>query len=161
MHALGVADAILSIHNEAALDDVDDLAVMGDRHGARLFQSMGEIILLDDVPIDGCRASAIHGGHMRACHADQCRGNFHARRGLGLSTERVIACEAAARSTIIPFLIPSEGSMPTPRMRMEWLSSTRPTSVQTLVVPTSMPTTISSIGLLTQSVIRCGWVGHI
>src|SRR5215216_6177266 len=102
------------------------------------------------------------------------------------STERVMACDAAARSTIMPFLIPSEGSMPTPRMRMERLSSTRPTSVHTLVVPTSMPTTISSINtffyrvqefpsttrragvllqyapnLLTQSVIRCRWVGHI
>src|SRR6185436_5895079 len=61
------------------------------------------------------------------------------------STERVIACEAAARSTIMPLRMPSEGSMPTPRMRMDLLSSTRPTSVHTLVVPTSMPTTISSI----------------
>src|SRR5215216_6960528 len=84
MHALRVANAILSIHGEAALDNVDDLAVMGDRHGARLFHSMGEIILLDDVPVDGCRASAIHGGHMRARHADECRGNLHARRGLRL-----------------------------------------------------------------------------
>src|SRR5512147_1134441 len=60
-------------------------------------------------------------------------------------TERVIACEAAARSTMMPFLMPSDGSMPTPRIRMDLSSSTRPTRVQILVVPTSMPTTISSI----------------
>ena len=35
------------------------------------------------------------------------------------STERVIACEAAARSTMMPLRMPSEGSMPTPRMRMD------------------------------------------
>src|SRR5215216_5568084 len=75
------------------------------------------------------------------------------------STERVIAWEAAARSTMIPFLIPSEGSMPTPRMRMDLSSSTRPTSVHTLVVPTSMPTTLSSI-LLNPVIGRSG-VRHI
>ncbi|MFN8460224.1 MAG: hypothetical protein U0X93_00410 [Anaerolineales bacterium] len=43
-------------------------------------------------------------------------------------TERVMACVAAARSTMMPLRIPSEGSMPTPRMRMDLSSSTRPTS---------------------------------
>src|SRR5215211_6027322 len=89
-------------------------------------------------------------------------------------TERVIAWEAAARSTMMPLRIPSEGSIPTPRMRMDLSSSTRPTSVHTLVVPTSIPTTISSIStfcdlslsvtfpyLLTQPVIRRGRVHHI
>src|SRR5512139_4282878 len=76
------------------------------------------------------------------------------------STEWVIAWEAAARSTITPLRIPSEGSMPTPRMRMDLLSSTRPTRVQTLVVPTSMPTTISSM-LLTYPVIGCSRIRHI
>src|SRR5215217_1158078 len=61
------------------------------------------------------------------------------------STERVMACEAPAKSTITPLRMPADGSTPTPRMRMDWLSSTRPTSVHTLVVPTSMPTTISSM----------------
>ncbi len=58
-----------------------------------------------------------------------------------------LAAEAAERSTMMPLRIPSEGSMPTPRMRMDaaLASSTRPTRVHTLVVPTSMPTTISSI----------------
>src|SRR5215208_682932 len=76
------------------------------------------------------------------------------------STDFVIACEAAARSTMIPLRIPSEGSMPTPRMRMDLSSCTLPTRVQTLVVPTSMPTTISSI-LLTHPVIRRSWIRHI
>src|SRR5690349_18480761 len=76
------------------------------------------------------------------------------------STERVIACDAAARSTMTPFLIPSEGSMPTPRMRTDLSSSTRPTNVQTFVVPTSMPTTISSI-LLTHPVIGRSRIRHI
>jgi N-methylhydantoinase B len=60
-------------------------------------------------------------------------------------TERVIACEAAVRSTMIPLRIPSDGSMPTPRMRRDKSSSTRPTRVHILVVPTSMPTMISSM----------------
>src|SRR6266540_7026590 len=76
------------------------------------------------------------------------------------STECVIACEAAARSTMMPLRIPAEGSMPTPRIRTDWLSSTRPTSVQTLVVPTSMPTTISSMSF-THPVIGRGRIGHI
>src|SRR5512144_2512540 len=62
-------------------------------------------------------------------------------------TDLVMTWAAAFRSTITPFLIPSEGSTPDPRIRMA-LSSTRPTRVQTLVVPTSIPTTISSIGYL-------------
>src|SRR5574339_451526 len=76
------------------------------------------------------------------------------------STERVTACEAAARSTIMPLRMPSEGSMPTPRMRMDLSSSTRPTRVHTLVVPTSMPTTISSMSF-THSVVWRGRIRHI
>src|SRR5687767_6932993 len=75
-------------------------------------------------------------------------------------TDCMIACEATDKSTITPLRIPSEGSMPTPRIRMELLSSTRPTSVHTLVVPTSMPTTISSI-LLTHPVIRRSRVCYV
>src|SRR5512140_387095 len=74
-------------------------------------------------------------------------------------TDFVIACAAAERSTITPFLIPSEGSTPDPRMRMA-LSSTRPTRVQTLVVPTSIPTTISSIGYLLLLIEWCIQVFH-
>src|SRR5512146_2981916 len=76
------------------------------------------------------------------------------------STERVIDWEAAARSTIIPLRMPSEGSMPTPRIRMDLSSSTRPTRVHTLVVPTSMPTTISSMSF-THPVVWRARVGHI
>ena len=61
------------------------------------------------------------------------------------STERTIARDAASRSTITPFVMPFEGSMPTPKICSEPASCTRPTSVQTFVVPTSIPTTISSI----------------
>ncbi len=75
-------------------------------------------------------------------------------------TDCMIACEAADRSTMTPLRIPSEGSMPTPRIRMELLSSTLPTSVHTLVVPTSMPTTISSM-LLTHPVIRRSRVRYV
>src|SRR5688572_21035823 len=75
-------------------------------------------------------------------------------------TDCMIACEAADRSTMTPLRIPSAGSMPTPRIRMELLSSTRPTSVHTLVVPTSMPTAISSI-LLAHHVIRCSGQRHV
>src|SRR5574340_205268 len=61
------------------------------------------------------------------------------------STERVMACDARPRSTMTPRRMPSDGSIPTPMMRMVFSPSTRPTRVQTLVVPTSMPTTISSM----------------
>ena len=40
MHPFRIANAILSVHGEAALDDVNDLAVMRDGNGARLFERM-------------------------------------------------------------------------------------------------------------------------
>src|SRR5574341_1333640 len=72
------------------------------------------------------------------------------------STERVMACVAVARSTTTPLRIPSDGSMPTPMMRMVFSLSIRPTSVHTLVVPTSMPTMISSMSLAHSVVRRVG-----
>src|SRR5512142_2575157 len=80
------------------------------------------------------------------------------------SIERAIDWEAACRSTMVPLRMPCEGSMPTPRMRRAgpWPRSawpppsTRATSVQTLVVPISMPTTIcsSAMALLLRDALR-------
>jgi len=52
--------------------------------------------------------------------------------------------DAAARSTMVPFLMPWDGSIPTPRIRSRFSASTRATSVQIFVVPMSIPTTIDS-----------------
>ncbi len=126
VHAQRVADAILPVHGEAALDDVDDLAVVRDGDGAGLVEGMGRHrmhrshcrrrptaprLLTDETCAPARLTSAEVISSPEVCSA--------------FSTERVIACVAAARSTMTPLRIPSEGSMPTPRMRMDLLSSTR------------------------------------
>ncbi len=45
VHADRHADAILSIHDKAALDDVNDLAVVGDGDGLGGIQGAGHVIL--------------------------------------------------------------------------------------------------------------------
>ena len=71
---IGARPVILSVE--------PSVAVMRDSDRARLFQSMGQIILLDDVAIYSSRAAAVHRGHMRACHAHQRRGDLQPRSGL-------------------------------------------------------------------------------
>ena len=149
VHADGRADAILPIHDEAALDDVDDFAVVGDGDGLGGIQGAGHIILVDHAAGNAHHAAAVDRGNVRAGQADQGRGDFQTEERSAFSIERAMDWEAAARSTMVPLRMPWEGSMPTPRMRRLCSPSTRATRVQTLVVPISIPTTIgSSIGLL-------------
>ena len=60
MHPFRVADAILSVNGKSALDDVNDLAIMRDRHCACLLESMIHIELLDDIAIYRRRAATIY-----------------------------------------------------------------------------------------------------
>ena len=86
--------------------------------------------------------------------------------------------EATTHTTATPRIAPPSALLQLLELRATWelaagvaalpwlrlaaisLSSTRPTSVHTLVVPTSMPTTISSMSF-THPVIWRGRIGHI
>jgi hypothetical protein len=83
MHPFRIANTILSIDGEAALDHMNDLAIVRNGDSTRLIQSMDNIILLDRISIHSHRAAAIYRGNMRASHAHQSRRDLQPRRGFG------------------------------------------------------------------------------
>ena len=76
VHSDGSADAVLSIHHKTALDDVDDLAVVGNGNCLGSFQCAGNIQFVDDAAGNAYYAAAVDRGNMRTCQADQRRGDF-------------------------------------------------------------------------------------
>ncbi len=81
---IGHADAVLPVHDEAALDDVDDLAVVGDGDGLGGVQGAGDVVLIDHPARNAHHAPAVDRGNVRAGQADQGRGDLQAGRTLGL-----------------------------------------------------------------------------
>src|SRR6266508_428001 len=61
------------------------------------------------------------------------------------STELAMASVAFWMSSTIPFLTPCDGVIPTPRMRRSSSGVTSATSVQTLLLPTSIPASMLSL----------------
>src|SRR5262245_45681260 len=59
MHSFWIADTILTIHTNTALDHMDDFAIMWDRYRTRLIEGMSYIELLDAISIARSGASAV------------------------------------------------------------------------------------------------------
>src|SRR5262245_55192802 len=60
MHPSWVTDAVLTIHAEAALNHVGDLAVVRNCHRARLIEGMFDVELFNHVAIHSRRPAAIY-----------------------------------------------------------------------------------------------------
>jgi len=60
MHAHRLADAVLPVDDESALDDVDNLAVMGDSHRLGGIQGTVDVIIIDHPTRNTHHAAAVH-----------------------------------------------------------------------------------------------------
>ena len=69
---------------KTALDDVDDLTVVGDGDRSGGIHGAADIILVDDAPGDAHHAAAVDRGDMRARQADQGGGDLQPGGALGL-----------------------------------------------------------------------------
>jgi hypothetical protein len=82
-HADRRVDAFLTVEIEAALDDVDDLAVVGDGHGARLVNGLVDILLLDDATGNTDDTAGVDRGDVRTGQADEGGGDLQTGGALG------------------------------------------------------------------------------
>ena len=60
-----------------------------------LIEGMSDIVLLDHISVDGCRAAAIDAGYMRTGHTDQGRCDLQPRCGLGFLDRRAVMADLA------------------------------------------------------------------
>jgi len=82
VHTNWLADAVLSVDGEAALDDVDNFAVV--RNGHRLGGIQGAVyVILVNYPTGNTHdAAAVHGSYVRARQAHQGAVDFVSRGAL-------------------------------------------------------------------------------
>src|SRR6185503_19983178 len=73
MHTIRIANAVLAVYGEPALDDMDDLTVMRNGNGTRLFERVQYIILLARIPAHSHGTSTVYARHMCARHPHQGR----------------------------------------------------------------------------------------
>ena len=83
VHPNGMLYAALPIDRDTALNNVNDLTVVRNGNGLRLFECIRKVLKFDDAAGDAGGTSTVHRRNMRTRKTDKCVGDLQAGGSFG------------------------------------------------------------------------------